>query len=424
MITAVIGSQWGDEGKGKIVDYLAQKSDYVVRFHGGNNAGHTIINKYGKFALHLVPSGICYPKTKCLITNGVILDLKVLLGEIEDLKKAGVKVSGKLFISPRAHIIMPYHKILDSLYEQVKDPAKKTGTTGRGIGPCYADKVSYNGLRIFDLLNPSQFEEKLITQLVLKNKIIAALGGEKLDKKAILAEFAGLREKIRPYVKETTQILQAEAKKHKNILFEGAQGIFLDVDFGTYPFCSASSMVSGAINGGSGLADRVDRIVAISKAYTTRVGGGPFPTELNNAIGEKMRQAGGEFGATTGRPRKCGWLDLELVKTSCQLIGATELAITKLDVLAFFKKIKIGVGYTLKGKKISYLDVDAETLSSVKVTYKEFSGWESDITKVKKYKDLPQNAKIYLDFIEKFTGVKIKLISVGPNREQTVVLSP
>lgn len=421
MVTAVIGAQWGDEGKGKIVDYLAQKSDYVVRFHGGNNAGHTIINKYGKFALHLVPSGICYPKTKCLVTNGVILDLKVLLGEIEDLKKAGVKVTGKLFISPRAHIIMPYHKVLDNLYEKVKDPARQTGTTGQGIGPCYADKVSYNGLRVFDLLDPVKFEEKLITQLGLKNKIITALGGEVLDKKVVLAGFNEFREQVRPYVKEVTALLQTAAKKGENILFEGAQGIFLDVDFGTYPFCSASSMVTGAINGGSGLSARVDRTVAISKAYTTRVGGGPFPSEQANDIGERMRQAGGEFGATTGRPRKCGWLDLELARTSCQLMGATELTITKLDVLSFLKKIKIGVGYTLKNKKISYLDIDAETLGGVDVMYKEFSGWGEDLTKIIKYKDLPSKAKVYLEFIEKFVGVPIKLISVGPRREQTII---
>ncbi|MBI3887608.1 adenylosuccinate synthase [Candidatus Microgenomates bacterium] len=419
----VSGSQWGDEGKGKIVDFLSQKSDYVVRFHGGNNAGHTIINKFGKFALHLVPSGICYPKTQCLITNGVILDLKVLLGEIEELKKSGVKVPGKLFISPRAHIIMPYHKILDGLYEKTKDPSKQTGTTGRGIGPCYADKVSYNGLRVFDLLDHNRFEEKLSTQLVLKNKIIIALGGEALDEKSLLEEYDQLREKIKPYVKETTAILQTAVKKKKNILFEGAQGILLDVDFGTYPFCSASSMVSGAVNGGSGLSNRVERVVAISKAYTTRVGGGPFPTELDSDIGEKIRQVGGEFGATTGRARKCGWLDLELVKTTCQLMGATEITITKLDVLSFLEKIKVGVGYTLNGKKVSYLDIDAETLGKVKVVYKEFSGWQEDITKIKKYTKLPSKAKKYLDFIEKYTGVKIGIISVGPDRTQTILKS-
>ena len=418
MLTAVIGSQWGDEGKGKIVDYLSQKADYVVRFHGGSNAGHTIVNPYGKFALHLVPSGICHATTKCLITNGVILDLKVLLEEIEELKKAKIKVAGRLFISPRAHIIMPYHKILDGLYEQAKENSK-TGTTGRGIGPCYADKVSYNGLRIFDLLDFKRFAKKLETQLNLKNKVIVALGGQPLEKQALLDEFGRYQKLIRPYIKETASFLQKEV--NKRILFEGAQGIYLDNDFGTYPFCSASSMLPGAINAASGLVNRVDRVVAICKAYNTRVGSGPFPAEQDNKIGSKLREIGQEFGATTGRPRRCGWLDLELVKTSCQLMGATELVITKLDVLSVLKKIKIAVGYELEGKKVNYLDIDAETLGEVKVLYKEFAGWQKDLTKIRRYQDFPKRVKTYLNFIQKFTGVPIKIISVGPDRKQTIL---
>ncbi len=420
MVTVVIGAQWGDEGKGKIVDFLAEKADFVVRFHGGNNAGHTIVNSRGKFALHLVPSGIFQPRTKCLIANGAVLDLKVLLGEIKTIEKAGLKMKGKLLVSLRCHLIMPYHKILDGLYEAAKGK-NKTGTTGSGIGPVHADKVSYNGIRLVDLLDKEKFKEKLEAQILVKNKIIKALGGEALSLDQVLKEYLGYGREIREFVAETATVLQEANLKNKNILFEGAQGIFLDVDWGTYPFCSASSMVPGAINGGAGLPVWPKKIVAVTKAYTTRVGGGPFPTELNNEIGEGLRQRGGEFGATTGRPRRCGWLDLELVRTSCRLTGATEIHVTKLDILDSLDKILVGVGYKYRGKKVSYLDGDAKFLEEAKPVYREFKGWKMDLSKIKKYRDLPKNARVYLEFVEKFVGVPVKLVSVGPKRGQTIM---
>ena len=416
MITAVIGAQWGDEGKGKIVDYLSQKADFVVRFNGGNNAGHTVINKYGKFPFHLIPSGIFSPKTKCLLGSGVVLDLPVLVSEIKLVENAGIKTRGKLFISPRAHLIMPYHKILDGLYEQAKGKAK-TGTTGSGIGPCYADKVSYNGLRVYDLLNWPQFVTKLQLQLAIKNKIIQAFGGQELAAEEILRAFKVYRQAILPYIQEPLNFLA----KAKNLLFEGAQGFFLDNDWGTYPFVTASSIVPGSVNAAVGLPVFPRRVLAVAKAYTTRVGQGPFPTELTEAIGEKMRAIGGEFGATTGRARRCGWLDLELVRTSCRLTGATGIVLTKLDVLDGFKKIKVAVGYKMGGKRVNYLDGDAVFLGKVKPIYEELAGWEEKISAARKFSDLPKNARSYLEFIEKFTGVPIKIISVGPNREQTSV---
>lgn len=420
MVIAVIGAQWGDEGKGKFVDFLAKKANLVVRFNGGNNAGHTVINKYGKFPFHLIPSGIFQPTTKCLISNGVVVDLPVLVSEINLVEKAGIKTKGRLFISPRAHLIMPYHKLLDGLYEQVKGGAK-TGTTGSGIGPCYADKVSYHGIRIYDLLNPKQFTQKLKLQLLIKNKIIKALGGKVLDFGQINKQFNKLRREIAPYVVELTPILEKAINQNKEILCEGAQGFFLDNDWGTYPFVTASSVVPGSINAASGLPVFPKRVLAIVKAYTTRVGNGPFPTELENEIGEKMREAGGEFGATTGRARRCGWLDLELVKTSCRLIGATEIILTKLDVLAGFKKIKVAVGYKLNGKKVGYLDGDAYFLGKVTPIYKELLGWEEKITSARKLADLPRNARFYVNFIEKFVGLPIKIVSVGPRREETIM---
>jgi len=420
MIQAVIGCQWGDEGKGKIVDLLTQDADFVVRFHGGNNAGHTVINKFGKFPLHLVPSGICNSKTTCLITNGVILDLEVLFMEIKALNEAGIKTKGRLIISPRCHLIMPYHKILDRLYDEAKGK-EKTGTTGRGIGPTYADKVSYNGIRIFDLLNPRLFSRKLKTQLKIKNKIISSLGEEPLHERKILKEFGYYRKKITPYVGETLTVLQDAVKKKKTILLEGAHGFFLDNDWGTYPFCTATSIVPGSINSTCGLPLFPQRVVAIVKAYTTRVGGGPFPTELKNKIGNLIRERGNEFGTTTGRPRRCGWFDAEIVQFSCQITGATEIALTKLDVLDGLEEIKICVGYEYMGKKVRYFDREAEFLFKVKPVYKVMKGWGKPISNIRKYQDLPREAKEYIKEISRLVGVTVKIISVGPERNQTIL---
>ncbi len=418
--TVVIGAQWGDEGKGKIIDYLSQQSDYIIRFHGGNNAGHTVINEFGTFPLHLVPSGIFSKKAKACISNGTVLDLEVLVTEIAMLTKAKIPLKNKLFISPRCHIIMPYHKILDGLYEQAKGKAK-TGTTGRGIGPVYADKVSYNGIRLIDLLDKKQFSKKLAVQLVVKNKVITALGGKALSQskveKALLSDFR----KIKSFVTEPFPILQKAVSEKKSLLFEGAQGMYLDNDWGTYPFVTASNVLTGASNAGAGIPPIKDtKIIGIVKAYTTRVGGGPFPTELENADGEKLRQVGHEFGTTTGRARRCGWFDAELIRFAAQINGFTSIAITKLDVLDTFTTIKICTGYRYKNKPVHYYDLSAEQLFDAKPVYKTVKGWNSPTKGITDFSKLPKLAKDYIKELEKLTSVPVSLISTGPEREAII----
>jgi len=421
-LNVVIGAQWGDEGKGKIIDYLSEKSDYVIRFHGGNNAGHTVINKFGKFALHLVPSGIFHPKTKVIIANGVVVDLEVLLTEIELLKKNGIKLQGRLFISPRCHLIMPYHKLLDALFEKAKGKGK-TGTTGRGIGPTYSDKVSYNGIRIADLMDKKSFSEKLKIQLLVKNKILKALEAETLNQKNIEETFFDFREKIKQYVKEPYPLIYSALQNKDNILLEGAQGAILDNDWGIYPFVTGSTVLTGGINAGAGIpVDKIDNVIGIAKAYATRVGEGPFPTELLNGTGKKLRKIGAEFGATTGRPRRCGWLDIELLKFASYINGFTQLAITKIDILDNFSEIKICTHYTFKGKKVSYYDGDASFLSKIKPVYKTFKGWNKPTKGITKYANLPKETKEYLKEIEKLTETPIKYISTGAKRNEIIKL--
>lgn len=418
--TVIIGAQWGDEGKGKIIDFLAEDSDYVVRFHGGNNAGHTIINSKGKFSLHLMPSGIFNSKTKNIISNGAILDLDVLIREIDEIEKAGFKVKNRLVISPRCHLIMPYHKLLDSLYEEAKGKGK-TGTTGRGIGPTYADKASYNGIRLGDLMNQELFSEKLKTQLLVKNKILKALGSKPLNQKNIEKSFGIFRKKIAPYVSESFQLLNDSIDKNKKVLFEGAQGVFLDNDWGTYPFVTASNILSGSLTHYAGIApQKIKTILGVSKAYTTRVGEGPFPTELLNSTGEKLRKEGNEFGATTGRPRRCGWLDLELLRFASLINGMTEIAITKLDILDNFSEIKIATHWEYKGKKVNYENLETSDLYKVKPIYKTFKGWNTSTTGVNDFKKLPKEAQDYIKFIEKTINTPIKYISVGSKRNETI----
>ncbi len=417
----IVGAQWGDEGKGKIVDLLSQKADFAIRFHGGNNAGHTIINQYGKFPLHLVPAGIFNLRCKAFITNGVILDLDVLINEINLLRKALPDFSNRLFISPRCHVIMPYHTLLERLFEEAKGKSK-TGTTGRGIGPTYADKVSYNGIRIFDLLNPKLFKQRLELILSIKNKLITSFGEKPFRLNEVYQEELKKFQKIKPYVRETFQPLMKAIAAKKKIICEGAQGTFLDNDWGTYPYVTASNMVAGNINSGAGIPPRsIDKITGVAKAYTTRVGSGPFPTELLDKNGETIRANGKEFGTTTGRPRRCGWLDLELLRFAMQVNGLTDLTITKLDILDSFKTIKICTGYTYLGKKISYVDCDSTTLNKVKPIYKTVPGWNSSTVKIKKYSDLPKNAKKYLQEISHFLKLSISIISVGPERNQTII---
>jgi adenylosuccinate synthase len=419
--TIIIGAQWGDEGKGKIIDYLASEADIVVRFHGGNNAGHTVINKFGKFPMHLVPSGIFSPKAKAVIANGTILDLEVLAAEIENLKKSGVPLKDKLYISPRCHLIMPYHKLLDRLYEEAKGK-HKTGTTGRGIGPTYADKVSYNGIRLADLMDKKVFSQKLEVQLMVKNKVLQALGEKPLDQKEIEKTFLKLLAKIKPYVKETFAFINDNIDK-KEILLEGAHGVFLDNDWGTYPFVTASTVLSGGATAGAGIPpQKIKRVVGVVKAYTTRVGAGPFPTELFDKDGEHLRASGNEFGTTTGRPRRCGWFDAELISFAAKINGFTEIAITKLDVLDEFKTLKICTHYTLNGKKVRYNDGTAEWLFKVKPVYKIMPGWQVSTKGVKIYNELPKEAKAYLKEIEKEIGVKIKYISTGQSRYEIITV--
>ncbi len=418
--TIIIGAQWGDEGKGKIIDYLSANSNFVVRFHGGNNAGHTIINSKGKFALHLLPSGIFNPKTKNIISNGTILDLETLIKEIEDVEKIGIKLKGRLFISPRCNLILPYHKMLDSLYEEAKGKVK-TGTTGRGIGPTYADKASYNGIRLGDLMNKDLFSEKLNTQLRVKNKILKALGAKPLNQKEIENVFAEYRKKISPFVIETFDMLNSAIDKDQKIVFEGAQGVFLDNDWGTYPFVTASNILSGGVTQYCGVApQKIKNVIGVAKAYATRVGGGPFPTELDNEIGENLRNIGGEFGATTGRKRRCGWLDLELLKFASKINGFTGFAITKLDILDSFKEIKVATHYEYKGKKVSYENLETIELDKIKPVYKTFKGWASKTAGITEFEKLPKEAKIYLKFIEKMTNTPIKYISTGSKRNETI----
>lgn len=421
MVEIIIGAQWGDEGKGKIIDLLAQEADCVVRFHGGNNAGHTVVNPYGKFPLHLVPCGIFNPHCRVFITGGVVLNLEVLVNEIAMLKKAVPNFRNRLFISPRAHVIMPYHTLLDELYEQAKGKAR-TGTTKSGIGPVYADKVSYHGIRLGDLQDKKLFAQKLRSALRLKNKIIQALGGKRLSFKKIYGEAQKQYLKIKPYVCETFVLLHQAILAQKKILLEGAQGTFLDNDWGTYPWVTGSNMVAGNAHSGAGIAPvYLSRICGVVKAYTTRVGGGPFPTEQENKIGENLREIGHEYGTTTGRPRRCGWLDLELVKFARELNGFTDLALTKLDVLDGFSSLQVCTGYRLRGKRVGYADLLSLDLYAVEPVYKRLKGWEQSTAALRTFAALPKEAQQYIKLIENHTGVKVFLISVGPERNQTII---
>ncbi len=417
-VTAVIGSQWGDEGKGKVVDYLAERVDYVARFNGGNNAGHTVINEFGTFKIHLVPSGIFAQNTVGLIGGGVVIDPAVLIDEIEMLNKAGVGVDGRLWISPRSHLIMPYHKILDGLYEEAKGEGA-TGTTRRGIGPVFADKVSYNGIRWSDF-GGNVFESRLAVQLELKNKIIVALGGDALKYEEIRDMYRGYYARVKPYLRELFSLVQDGLKADKHFLLEQAMGTFLDTDWGTYPFVTASTTIPSAASAGLGIPPRyITNVVGVTKAYTTRVGAGPLPTEIHDRHSAAYEQFG-EVAATTGRIRRVGWLDLEIVKTAAELSGVTEICLTKLDVLSGLEEIQVCVGYKLNGEPVRYADVDSYELEKVETVYQTVKGWQEDISKAKSFDELPANAQNYVKMIEDAAGVPVKWIGVGPEREATI----
>jgi len=419
----VVGAQWGDEGKGKIVDLLTEKAHYVIRFQGGNNAGHTLVVNGKKYIFHLIPSGILHPHTVCVIGNGVVVDPEVLLDEIAKLKQEGVPIGPeKLIISERAHLIMPYHKALD-LAREAKAKGGKIGTTGRGIGPCYEDKVGRRGFRMIDLLNPRYFKEKLEVVLEEKNQNLRYLSAEPLSYEDIVEMYLSYGEALRPHIKDVSSILYQAKREGKNLLFEGAQGTFLDIDFGTYPYVTSSNTLAGNACCGSGVGPtEIDHVMGIVKAYTTRVGEGPFLTEQKNKIGEYLREKGREFGSTTGRPRRCGWLDLVMVKTAVRLNGLSSIAITKLDVLSGLRKIKACVSYKIDGKEVDYFPPTLDELSRVEAKYEEFEGWDEDLSQISRFEDLPKNAQTYLQFIQSYLGVPIYLVSVGPDRRHQIKL--
>ncbi len=420
----IVGTQWGDEGKGKVVDLLAEKADFIVRFQGGNNAGHTLVVNGQKHIFHLIPAGILHPGKMCMIGNGVVLDPGELMREMDSLEEAGRHVTpDNLMISLYTHIIMPYHRALDVAREERKGKTA-IGTTGRGIGPCYEDKVGRGGIRVHNLLDRAAFPEMLARNIEEKNFLLQNFFGQKpLDLSEIEDEYLAYGERLRPYAGNVSQQLQKAGVQGRSVLFEGAQGTHLDVDHGTYPYVTSSNTVSGNACCGAGIGPtRIDSVLGVVKAYTTRVGGGPFPSELLDQTGERIREIGGEFGATTGRPRRCGWLDMVVVNSSVRLNGLCGLVITKLDVLTGIPKLKIGLSYSCRGTSLDHVPAELDRLESCEPVFEEFSGWDEDITKVRRWDDFPQNTKKYLKAIEEISGVPVQIISVGPEREATIVL--
>ena len=415
----IVGAQWGDEGKGKIVDLLTQYADMVVRFQGGNNAGHTVFLGDERFVFHIMPSGILYGGKQCVIGNGVVLDPTTLIEEIETVKKKGyLKDDAQLMISEQTHLILPYHRTIDLARERIF----KIGTTGRGIGPAYEDKVTRCGIRMVDLLDEKVFRQKLEANLVQKNLyLVQILKEEAFEFSKLFGEYLRYKEQLERYVRDTSLAIYEAAQKGKHILFEGAQGASLDLDHGTYPFVTSSNTVAGNACVGSGIGPTlIDSVMGVGKAYTTRVGEGPFPTELHDELGENIRQRGGEYGATTGRPRRCGWFDAVTVKHSIRINGIQTMTLTKLDVLNDLEKIKICVGYRLNGKVIQHVPSNLEMLKRVEPVYEELDGWKTDIRVVKSFKDLPRNAQRYVQRIEALTGVRIVMVSVGSERNETI----
>jgi len=417
----ILGAQWGDEGKGKITDYLAETAEVVVRFQGGNNAGHTVEVGDKQYKLHLIPSGIIFGNKLNVIGNGVAFDPLAFFEEIEYLKGLGVIVSEKnLIVSDRANVIMPYHKVLDKLKEAARGK-NDIGTTGKGIGPCYTDKYERSGIRVCDLLHPTSLKQKLTLNLEEKNKyIVKVLGGEPLDVEEIFKTYLELGERLRPYVKDTSVVIYNEIRNQKKVLFEGAQGMLLDIDYGTYPFVTSSNTTAGGVASGSGIGpNMIEKAIGVTKAYTTRVGKGPFPTELEDETGDWIREKGHEYGVTTGRSRRCGWLDLVIVKTSIRVSGLTSLVLTKIDTLSGLEKIKVCVGYKLNGEIIDYVPASLEDLALCEPVYEEFEGWDDSVENARSYDEMHPNAKKYIERIEELMEIKCSIISVGPKRDQT-----
>jgi adenylosuccinate synthase len=418
----VVGTQWGDEGKGKIVDLLSAQASKVVRFQGGNNAGHTLVVNGERSILHLIPSGILYPDTRCLIGNGVVVDPEVFLEEIKGLSGKGIAVNPtRLGVSDRAHLIMPYHKAIDIAREEAKGAAK-IGTTGRGIGPCYEDKMARTGIRAIDLTDPDLLKEKIKTNLNEKNFYLTNLfGREPVEYKLLAERYLSISDELSPYIVDVSSELEAAMGRKENVLFEGAQGTHLDIDHGTYPFVTSSNSVAASACTGTGVnPKKIDSIVGIVKAYTTRVGAGPFVSELTDDAGDYLQGKGQEFGATTGRRRRCGWLDLVVVGFSARVNGTTHLAITKLDVLTGLDTINICVAYEYRGKQISNAPAKISALNACKPVYEKMDGWKQDISGARTFAELPRNAQVYIKRIEKIVGVPVSIISVGSGREETI----
>jgi adenylosuccinate synthase len=420
--TVLVGAQWGDEGKGKVIDVLTEQADVVVRYQGGNNAGHTVEVGDQKYVLHLIPSGILYPGKLNVIGNGVVVDPIALLEEVEHLQSRGITVNGNLLVSDRAHLVLPYHRLLDAIREEQKGKGK-IGTTKRGIGPAYADKVGRTGLRMVDLLAPEKFSAKLKFKVRETNEIARAFGAKPLSFAKINADYLAVAKKLRRYIVDTIKLLNRLERDGKHILLEGAQGTLLDIDFGTYPFVTSSNTTAGGACAGAGLPPhRIGRVVGVMKAYTTRVGEGPFPTELRDTQGAQLRETGKEFGATTGRPRRCGWFDAVATRYSVVLNGIDELAVTKMDVLDALPKIKVCVAYKLDGKVTDTVPADVDALARCVPVYQEFDGWQTSTKPVRNFDDLPRRAKTYLNKLAQLSGAKLSIVSVGARREETILL--
>jgi len=419
--TCVIGLQWGDEGKGKIIDILAKDYDIIARYQGGGNAGHTLIIGDEKFIFHLIPSGILHQDKKCVIGNGIVFDPKLFIEEIEGLAERNINVTGNLFVSDRAHVVFPYHKKLDLLQEKQKGNSM-IGTTGRGIGPCYTDKISRDGIRVAELLDKERFKDKLKRTVEEKNRTFVKLyDDEPVSWEDIYEEYCGYADKIAPFVCDTVDLMARAIGDNKSILFEGAQGALLDVDFGTYPFTTSSNTTSGGVSSGIGVSPKqINNIIGITKAYTTRVGSGPFPTEVEGEDGEHIRKKGGEFGSTTGRPRRCGWFDAVAIQHSVRISGVDSLIVTKLDVLDDQDTIKICTGYKYNEKLYNTFPADIDVLNNCEPVYEEVPGWNENTSGMRSAESLPEKAKDYIKRVENIVGVKVKMVSVGPERSQII----
>lgn len=419
----VVGAQWGDEGKGKIVHLLSQYADYICRFQGGNNAGHTVVFDGNVYVLHLIPSGILQPRKQCIIGNGVVVDPEALITELQFLKSKNIKTLGRLYISELSHVTMPYHRLLDSMVEENLG-RQKIGTTKKGIGPTYSDKVARRGIRMTDFLDKEIFYDLLKDNLRRNNEVLAKVyKREKLSFDKVYRQYLDIAKQIKPYVVDTTVLINEVLDQDKNILLESAQGTMLDLDFGTYPYVTSSNPIAGGACIGLGIApQKINKVLGICKAYTTRVGEGPFPTELNEKVGQWLREKGGEFGATTGRPRRCGWFDALVARYAARINGFNALALTKLDVLDDLDNIKICVGYKYKGKILKELPHNRKVLETVQPVYEQMRGWKTSTSLIKEYEELPLNARKYVKELEKLTGVKIAILSLGKDKVETIVI--